>query len=102
MQDIIQTLGKPGLTPRGSPPLPAPDRQREYRRETSSSPGASSHRMPGHCLPDDTELSGGRNTAASREAQLELVSKMVLWQREEKKEACEEKRLRETEEDLAI
>ena len=33
---------------------------------------------------------------------LELVSKMVLWQREEKKEACEEKRLRETEEDLAI
>ena len=33
---------------------------------------------------------------------LEVVSKMVLWQREEKKEACEEKRLRETEEDLAI
>ena len=33
---------------------------------------------------------------------LELVSKIVLWQREEKKEACEEKRLRETEEDLAI
>jgi two-component system alkaline phosphatase synthesis response regulator PhoP len=33
---------------------------------------------------------------------LELVSKMVLWQREEKKEGCEEKRLRETEEDLAI
>ena len=34
--------------------------------------------------------------------ELEVVSKMVLWQREEKKEACEEKRLRETEEDLAI
>ena len=49
-------------------------------------------------LPLDQEGHDSPNRVAARE----LVSKMVLWQREEKKEACEEKRLRETEEDLAI
>ena len=44
----------------------------------------------------------GRYDAGTGTQTLEVVSKMVLWQREEKKEACEEKRLRETEEDLAI